>query len=136
MAAVTPAEPAAAIAPAAPGKLNVVIVKPGDSLWKLAEENLGKGLRWRDILAVNPAIVDANRIEAGSQIFLPSIASSFRTATRIIVHKDDTLTSIAHTQFGRASYWSCIAQANPAILDANLIYEGQSLLLPAQCGRP
>lgn len=136
MVAVSPAEPAAAIAPAAPGKLNVVVVKPGDSLWKLAEENLGKGLRWRDILAVNPAIVDANRIEAGSQIFLPSIASSFRPATRIIVHKGDTLTSIAQAQFGHGSYWSCIAQANPAILDANLIYEGQLLLLPAQCRRP
>jgi nucleoid-associated protein YgaU len=122
--------------PAGPAKLNVVIVKPGDSLWKLAEENLGKGLRWRDILAVNPAIVDANRIEAGSQIFLPSIASSFRTATKIIVRKGDTLTSIAHNQFGHASYWSCIAQANPAVHDANLIYEGQLVLLPAQCGRP
>ncbi len=128
--------PMVAVTPAAPAKLNVVVVKPGDSLWKLAEENLGKGLRWRDILAVNPAIVDANRIEAGSQIFLPSIASSFRTATKIIVHKGDTLTSIAQAQFGRASYWSCIAHANPSVQDANLIYEGQLLLLPAQCGRP
>lgn len=136
MVAITPAEPAAAIAPAASAKLNVVVVKPGDSLWKLAEENLGKGIRWGEIVAVNPAIVDANRIEAGSQIFLPSIASSFRTATRILVRKGDTLTSIAHTQFGHASYWSCIAQANPAVHDANLIYEGQLLLLPAQCGRP
>jgi nucleoid-associated protein YgaU len=136
MVAVTPAGPVAAIAPTASAKPNVVVVKPGDSLWKLAEEKLGKGLRWRDILAVNPAIVDANRIEAGSQIFLPSIASAFRTAARIIVHKGDTLTSIAHAQFGHASYWSCIAQANPAILNANLIYQGQLLLLPAQCGRP
>jgi LysM repeat protein len=133
MAAVTPANPAAAIAPAAPPKLNVVVVKPGDSLWKLAEENLGKGTRWRELLAVNPAIVDANRIDAGSQIFLPSIASSFRTATRIIVRKGDTLSQIAQTQFGRASLWSCIAQANPAIHDANVIFEGQVLLIPASC---
>jgi nucleoid-associated protein YgaU len=133
MAAVTPANPAAAIAPAAPPKLNVVVVKPGDSLWKLAEENLGKGTRWRELLAVNPAIVDANRIDAGSQIFLPSIASSFRTATRIIVRKGDTLSQIAQTQFGRASLWSCIAHANPAIHDANVIFEGQVLLIPASC---
>jgi nucleoid-associated protein YgaU len=108
-------------------------VKPGDSLWKLAQENLGKGLRWHDLLAVNPAIVDANYIVAGSQIFLPAIASRFRTATRVIVQKGDTLTAIAHAQFGRASYWSCIAHANPAIRDANVIFEGQELLLPANC---
>jgi nucleoid-associated protein YgaU len=129
IAAVTPAKPAAAIAP----KLNVVVVEPGDSLWKLAVENLGKGTRWRELLAVNPTIVDANRIDAGSQIFLPSIASSFRTTTRIIVRKGDTLSQIAQTQFGRASLWSCIAQANPAIYDANLIFEGQVLLIPASC---
>jgi LysM repeat protein len=132
-AAVTPAKPAAAIAPAAQPKLNVVVVKPGDSLWKLAVENLGKGTRWRELLTVNPTIVDANRIDAGSQIFLPSIASSFRTATRIIVRKGDTLSQMAQTQFGRASLWSCIAQANPAIYDANLIFEGQVLFIPASC---
>jgi nucleoid-associated protein YgaU len=133
MAAVTPAKPATAIAPAVPPKLNVVVVKPGGSLWKLAEENLGKGTRWRELLAVNPAIVDPDHIDAGSQIFLPSLASSFRTATRIIVRKGDTLSQIAQNQFGRASLWSCIAQANPSVHDPNLIYEGQSLLLPAHC---
>jgi nucleoid-associated protein YgaU len=133
MAAVTPAKPATAIAPAVPPKLNVVVVKPGDSLWKLAEENLGKGTRWRELLAVNPAIVDPDHIDAGSQIFLPSIASSFRTATRIIVRKGDTLSQIAQNQFGRASLWSCIAQANPSVHNPNLIYEGQSLLRPAHC---
>jgi LysM repeat protein len=131
--AVTPAKPAAAIAPAAPPKLNVVVVKSGDSLWKLAEEHLGKGTRWHELLAVNPGIVDANHIDAGSQIFLPSIASSFRTATRVIVRKGDTLSEIAHSQFGHASLWSCIAQANPAIRDANMIFEGQALLIPANC---
>jgi nucleoid-associated protein YgaU len=133
MVAVAPAEPAARIASAARIKLNAVVVKPGDSLWKIAEENLGKGLRWHDILAVNPAIVDANYIEAGSQIFLPSVASSFRTATKIILRKGDTLTAIARAQFGHASYWSCIAQANPAIKNPNLIFEGHSLLLPGSC---
>jgi len=129
---VTPSRPLI-VGPAASAKRNVVTVKPGDSLWRLAQENLGKGLRWHDLLAVNPAIVDANHIVAGSQIFLPSIASRFRTATRIIVQKGDTLTAIAHAQFGQASYWSCIAEANPAIRDANVIYEGQSLLVPASC---
>jgi len=65
---VAPREPAAPIAPAGPAGWHVVTVKPGDSLWKLAQQNLGKGPRWRDLLAVNPGIVDANHIAAGSQI--------------------------------------------------------------------
>jgi nucleoid-associated protein YgaU len=138
---VTPSQPVAPVirvapartAPANPAKLNVITVQPGDSLWKLAQQNLGEGLRWHDLVAVNPAIVDPNHIVAGSHIFLPAIASRFRTATRIIVRKGDTLSDIARTYFGHASRWSCIAEANPAIRDANLIYESQVLLLPASC---
>jgi len=129
-AGVAPAEP---VAPAPSPGLNVVVVKPGDSLWKLAEENLGQGLRWRELLSVNPAIVDVNHIEAGSQIFLPSISSSYRTASKIIVRKGDTLSRIAAEKFGRGSYAACIANANPAVQDLNKIYEGQVLLLPPSC---
>ena len=114
-------------------KLSIVVVKPGDSLWKIAQQNLGKGLRWRDVLAVNPGIADANRIATGTQIYVPAAVSAKRTATKITVHNGDTLSTIARARLGHASYWSCIAQANPAILDANRIYEGQSLLVPASC---
>ena len=129
---VAPATPILRVAPSGAAKFNAVIARPGDSLWKIAEQNLGKGTRWQELLSVNPAIRDANQIKAGSQIFLPAV-SSMRTATKITVKKGDTLTSIAHAQFGHASYWSCIAQANPAIRDANLIFEGQVLLVPAAC---
>jgi len=117
-----PVAAAAPIVPAAPNgaaRLDAVIAKPGDSLWKIAEQNLGKGLRWHELLAVNPAIRDANQIKAGSQIFLPAVSPA-RTATKITVKKGDTLTSIAQAHFGHASSWSCIAHANPAIRNANL----------------
>jgi nucleoid-associated protein YgaU len=141
---VTPSQPAAppSIAPLAPvvtsapngaAKLNAVVAKPGDSLWKIAEQNLGKGLRWRDLLAVNPGIVDANHIVVGSQIYLPAAVSPKRTPTKFTVRKGDTLSKIAQTQLGHASYSSCIAEANPAVHDANRIFEGQLLLVPASC---
>src|SRR5229473_341002 len=132
---IAPVTPVVPVAPNGAAKLSAVVVKPGDSLWKIAQQNLGKGLRWHDLLAVNPGVVDANHIVAGSQIFLPAAVSSTRTATKFTVKKGDTLTAIAHAQFGHASYWSCIAQANQAIQDANLIFEGQLLLLPASCKR-
>jgi nucleoid-associated protein YgaU len=130
---VTPSLPVAPIIPAVPAKLNIVTVKPGDSLWKLAQQNLGKGLRWRELLPVNPSIVDANHIQAGSRIYVPVAVSSFRTATRITVRNGDTLSRIAQTQLGHASFWSCIARANPSIADPNLIYTGQTLILPTSC---
>jgi len=130
---VAPPQPSAPAPVAGQQKLNVVTVRPGDSLWKLAEQNLGKGLRWRDLLAANPGIVDGNHIAAGSQIYVPATISPLRTATKITVRKGDTLSKIAQTQLGHASLWACIAQANLAVHDANLIFEGQRLLLPATC---
>ena len=133
LAPVAPVTPVVRVAPNGAAKLSAVVVKPGDSLWKIAQQNLGKGLRWHDLLAVNPGIVDANHIVAGSQIYLPAAGPALRTATKFTVRKGDTLSKIAQTHFGHASYWSRIAQANPAIRDANVIFEGQVLLLPAGC---
>ncbi len=56
-----PIAPVTRVVPVAPNgaaKLSAVVVKPGDSLWKIAQQNLGKGLRWHDLLAVNPGVVE------------------------------------------------------------------------------
>jgi nucleoid-associated protein YgaU len=113
--------------------MNVVIVKPGDSLWKFAAERLGNGRRWQEIASINPGLRDPNYIEAGSEIVLPSLVSPALTATKYTVRHGDSLWTIAQTQLHHATSWSCIAQANPAIRDANLIHEGQVLLIPASC---
>ena len=128
-----PVAPVVPVAPGSAARLHAVIVRPGDSLWKIAEQNLGKGLRWHELLSVNPAIRDANHIRMGSQVFLPATVSSARATTKFTVKKGDTLTSIAQAQLGHASYWSCVAKANPTVRDANVIFEGQVLLLPAGC---
>jgi nucleoid-associated protein YgaU len=130
-----PVRPPAPGAPTNPAKENVVTVQRGDSLWKLAEQNLGKGLRWRELLSANPSITDPNHIVAGSQIVLPTPSASRRSATKYTVSFGDTLSQIAQSQLGHASYSSCLLQANPSIRDANRIYAGQVLLLPATCSR-
>jgi len=117
----------------APTNSAALIVQPGDSLWKLAAKHLGGGPRWREFLAVNPSIHDANHIAVGSQIVVPPAAYPSRKLQTLIVQQGDTLWGIAKARFGRASAWACIAHANPSIVDGDLIYAGQTLVLPASC---
>jgi nucleoid-associated protein YgaU len=130
-----PVQPPAPVAPVNSAKGNVVTVQRGDSLWKLAEQNLGKGQRWHELLSANPSITDPNHIVAGSQIVLYAASTSRRTVTQYTVRTGDSLSQIAQSQLGHASFSSCLLRANPAIRDANLIYAGQVLLLPATCSR-
>lgn len=127
-------QPSAVVRPLSP--LHIVTVQPGDSLWKLAQQNLGRGSRWPELLVANPGIVDPTRLAAGTQIVVPTQTSTLqhvKSDTKVAVQKGDTLTKIAQSQYGRAAAWSCIAQANPQIVDADRIYEGQQLLLPFTC---
>jgi len=124
--------------PNSPTLGRTVVVQPGDSLWKLAEQNLGKGLRWRDLLVANPNIADPNHINAGTKIILPStsashIARTSATTAKIIVHSGDTLWKLAETHLGHGAAWTCIAQANPTLTNPQIIFAGQELLLPTSC---
>ncbi len=51
----------------------VVTVRPGDTLWSLAQRYLGNGNRWPQLYAANRAVVgpDPNLIYAGEQLALP-----------------------------------------------------------------
>ena len=132
--AVTSVAPPSAIAkPSTPR--NSVIVQQGDSLWKLAQQTLGSGSRWHELLAANPS-VDPNRLEPGTTIVVPAkvaILKSQKSDVTVTVEKNATLSKIARANYGRAAAWRCIAEANPEIADANRIYEGQQLLLPFAC---
>jgi nucleoid-associated protein YgaU len=107
-------------------------VNQGDSLWMLAARYLGNGIRWHEILAVNPQLKDPNLIHAGEWIWLP-IEGSASLNGSVRVRKGDTLWKLAQLNFGSGLAWSCIAGANPAVLNFNRIYSGQVLTLPARC---
>ncbi len=116
-----------------------VIVKRGDSLWKLAQVNLGDGNRWRELLAVNPGLVDPHHIVPGSAIniggnglVVPETPAA-PTDSTVTVRKGDSLWKIAKLQLGSGGFWGCIAKANRAIRDANRIYAGQTLNMPSSC---
>jgi LysM repeat protein len=128
----TPIAPPSTVAKTS-SSLHTVIIKPGDSLWKLAQQNLGRGSRWQELLAANPSIVDPTRIAAGTEIVVPAKVTGLKSDLKVTVKGGDTLSSIARVTYRRAAAWRCIAQANPEIVDANRIYEGQQLLLPFNC---
>ncbi len=138
---IRPVQPNRALPSAAIATQKTVSVQPGDSLWKLAQQNLGRGNRWHELLAVNPAIANPNQIRAGAQLNLPTVAASSvvsrgakaNASTTIKVRKGDTLWSLAKSHLGRSSAWPCLAAANPSLADPNRIYENQQLLVPVSC---
>lgn len=49
------------------------VVKDGDSLWKIAAEQLGNGSRYREISKLNPSITSAeDNLDVGTRLRLPS----------------------------------------------------------------
>jgi nucleoid-associated protein YgaU len=129
-----------ALAPGAIATPRTINVRAGDSLWKLAQQNLGRGNRWPKLVAANPQIADPNQIRAGTHLSLPTTTSdvagrSVKTnaAATTKVRKGDTLWTLAKSNLGRSSAWPCLAAANPSISDPNRIYENQELIVPAAC---
>jgi LysM repeat protein len=112
-----------------PAASQIIIVRPGDSLWKISEQHLGRGSKWSELLAANPSIANPDILEVGAPLHVPTEIHRPRV-TKVKVSAGDTLTKIAQAQYGRASYWRYIAQANPTVSDPNRIYEGQALVLP------
>jgi nucleoid-associated protein YgaU len=110
---------------------NRIRVERGDSLWKLAERNLGSGARWRELAELNPQLSNPNLIRVGAWIHLPS--QEPQNAKHIVVRSGDTLWSVAHAEFGRGLAFSCIAGANPQLHSVDRIRPGDTLTLPQAC---
>jgi LysM repeat protein len=146
---VQPVAPAVTVQPVQPKRAasatvatqHTISVRPGDSLWKLAQQNLGRGNRWGELLAANPSIANPNQIRAGAQLNIPNVAVSAAVSlaakadavSTIKVRKGDTLWALAKSHLGRSSSWPCLATANPSLSDPNRIYENQELLVPVRC---
>jgi nucleoid-associated protein YgaU len=118
------------------GPAHLIVVRPGDTLWNLSRRHLGRGARWLEITVVNPNLSDPNRLVPGTTLVLPPRTtrhSAAQVPSSIKVHAGDTLSQIALDTYGRASYWPCIAHANPSLSNPNRIAIGQFLSLPSAC---
>ncbi|HKV25266.1 MAG TPA: LysM peptidoglycan-binding domain-containing protein [Candidatus Acidoferrum sp.] len=146
LAEIRPAQPATIhTAPSPLSNAKSVTVRRGDSLWKLAAENLGEGSRWPELIAANRWIANPNVIHAGERLALPltvanngSIPANANEAARISetqiqIHRGDTLWALAELHLGHSAAWPCLAAANPGIQNPDRIYAGETLSLPNAC---
>ena len=128
----------APVRPAISPKTNSpVIVRPGDTLWTISRQHLGRGARWLELMAANPNLPDPERLVPGTVLSIPAQATSRsnHTAGTVTVHAGDTLSKLALASYGHASYWSCIAHANRSLSNPHRLAIGQVLALPVSCDR-
>jgi len=112
----------------------LIVVQPGDTLWNLSRQHLGRGTRWLELLAANPAVEDPGRLVPGTQLVLPARTTSHRhSAQTIVIHAGDSLSKLALAAYGHASYWPCLASANPSLANPHQLHIGQSIAVPASC---
>ena len=61
------------LAMAVPAFASEYTVKAGDSLWGIAQQQLGSGLKWNDIYEANKDLIkDPNKIWPGQVLILPA----------------------------------------------------------------
>jgi spore coat assembly protein SafA len=112
-----------------PSKDRFVIVKKGDTLWKIAQR---EGVTLDALIAANPQINDPNLVFPGQKVFIPSKPHPHPKpkppTTRVyIVQQGDTLFKIVQ-RFD--VLLDDVIRANPQIKDPNLIFPGQKILIP------
>ena len=106
------------------------VVKHGDSLWKIAHNELGDATRWHDIQNINHDVLGNNpgMIHSGIKLSMPdrSIASG-----DYVVKPGDNLWTISQNHLGGGQHWGELARANAASLGPypTLIQPGQHLTL-------
>lgn len=144
--------------PSAPKEFTYNVVK-GDWLSKIAGKVYGDIYRWDVIHRANPSIRNPNRIYPNHKLVIPITgpkSEAFARAytgmgaidpERNVIEKDkqnvnkysstvvmpgDTLSKIAENMMGDAAVWKKVFELNrDKIQNPDLIYAGQTLLLPA-----
>ncbi len=110
-------------------------VERGDSWWKLAENYLGNGARWRELREMNLTATEARTPELlllGSTVMVPAgvVARPAVAAKSVTVKKGDTLWSMAREHLGRGTAWKCLAEANPELGEPEQLQIGAQVRLP------
>lgn len=134
------------------------LVERHDSLWGIAEQALGDGMRWREIVELNlgrevaaGVVFDqyTESIQPGWQLAIPvddAVAddpAAGNDIATVLVEPGDTLASLAGEIYGSGGEWRTLWDANAHRLfgdqqfdDPNLILPGWQLEVPEDASRP
>ncbi|NYI44919.1 nucleoid-associated protein YgaU [Nocardioides aromaticivorans] len=115
-------------------------VKPGESLWSIAEDHFGDGARYKEIAELNRDLLGTqpNFLEPGWVLKLPAHQVKDAPAHQYGVQAGDTLSEIAQEQLGDADRWPEIYQASAGVAqpggvqltDPDVIDVGWTLNIP------
>ncbi len=116
----------------------VYVIKAGDTLSRIAQEQMGSFRLLSDLLKANPE-VDPNHITIGYALKIPKVdlpkhSDEFELAARqklYIVEKDDNLYKIAVKALGSGGRWKEIIELNPGCTPDKLKI-GMKLRLPSR----
>lgn len=137
---VVPAAPAATVEQEKEPEVERYTVKRGDSLWRIAEDRLGDGARYVELVELNKAVLDGRPdfLLPGAVLRVP-VAETAPAGT-YVVQPGDTLSEIAEDVLGDADAYPSIFQASrntvqrdgAHLSDPDLIVPGWNLMIPGQ----
>ncbi len=147
----SPSEPTPVRASARPAGVNnpastavtTVIVKVNDTQWDIAKRYLGSGLRWTELLELNPGLREDSILQPGQKLRIPArgvtvkkpASSSTRSVVppsgfrSVLIRDGDTLWDLAEEYLGSGIRWIEIRDANPG-LDPGRLSVGNKILIP------
>jgi LysM repeat protein len=107
-------------------------VVAGETLFGIAEEELGDSSRWPEIFAANRKVIRRfDLIFPGMRLIIPTGPAPVPQLRFIIVEPGDTLSGLARKHLGNADRWPEIFALNGDVLtNPNRIVVGQVLQLP------
>jgi LysM repeat protein len=103
-------------------------VKPGDSLWNIAQHHLGDGLKWQELYQLNHDLIGADPtiIHPGTELQIPG---GHELASNYTVQPGDNLWDISKAHLGGGQHWGELFHQNSDVIGSNpgLLHPGQHL---------